>query len=251
MRWQNSETRGLILKTNPVKRDEASTRANWGALWRARAVREAPGIAWASWTASYSPVSSNRSYSCGDSPAARGEGSRSNTSASPASRRVLSSPSRRWLQNCRLRQRGALLAASKCARPAPHSCFPHKRSIFKESGSCAEMSLRGAVRSLLEKKTVPLLKKIKATVRHVRVYHNIMKEERGREIRALTFRTLPRFTNSGLRGRKSEDNEQCYSKVMCGEQRWFLSGISQPYHVSNAVYPFLFIELELQTIRRI
>lgn len=148
MRWQNSR-----------QRDEASTRANWGALWRARAVREAPGIAWASWTAWYSPVSSNRSYSCGDSPAARGEGLRSNTSASPASRRVLSSPSRRWLQNCRLRQRGALLAASKCARPAPHSCFPHKRSIFKESDSCAEMLFRGADRSLLKKKTIPLLKK--------------------------------------------------------------------------------------------
>lgn len=130
------------FKNKSRQRDKASTRANWGALWRARAVREAPGIAWASWTASYSPVSSNRSYSCGDSPAARGEGSRSNISASPASRRVLSSPSRRWLQNCRLRQRGALLAASKCARPAPHSCFPHKRSIFKESDSCAEMLLR-------------------------------------------------------------------------------------------------------------
>lgn len=147
------------LKYKSRQGDETSTRANWGALWRARAVREAPGIAWASWTASYSPVSSNRSYSCGDSPAARGEGSRSNTSASPASRRVLSSPSRRWLQNCRLRQRGALLAASKCARPAPHSCFPHKRSIFKEYDSCAEMLLRGADRSLLKKKTVALLKK--------------------------------------------------------------------------------------------
>ena len=56
--------------------------------------------------ASYSPVQSDRSYSCGDSPAARGESSCSSISASRASRRFPFWPNRHWLQNCRLEQRG-------------------------------------------------------------------------------------------------------------------------------------------------
>lgn len=57
---------------------------------------------WTSWTESYSPVQSNRSCSCGDSPVARGESSCSSISASRASRRFPFSPNRHWLQNCRL-----------------------------------------------------------------------------------------------------------------------------------------------------
>lgn len=56
-----------------------------------------------SWAARYSPVQSARSYSCGDSPVARGESSCSSISASRASRRSPSSPNRHWLQNCRLK----------------------------------------------------------------------------------------------------------------------------------------------------
>lgn len=59
----------------------------------------------------YSPVQPTRSYPRGDSPVARGERSCSSISASGASRRCPFSPNRRWLQNCRLKQRSALFSS--------------------------------------------------------------------------------------------------------------------------------------------
>lgn len=149
-------------------------------------------ITWSSCTAaSYSPSQSTRSYSCGDSPAARGENS--SISASPASRRSPSLSNRHWRQNCRLEQRSTLLASLKM-HFLVRSCFPpvvHLQRI----GLCA------AILNSLETTTPQKL------IRTSDFY-----QKKSYEC-SLTFWALPRFTNSRLRERKWEDNEYYCSKV--------------------------------------
>lgn len=134
---------------------------------------------------SYSPVQSARSCSYGDSPAARGGSSCSSISASRASRRVPSSPSRHWLQNCRLETKRRVISGFKEAFPRASLMF----SIFRAEGTLRKLSCSPQ------------------TGTNTRLCH-----VKQRENERLTFWTLPRFTNSGLRGRKSEDNAHCYSK---------------------------------------
>lgn len=104
---------------------------------------------------SHSPVQLTRSYSCGDSPVARGASSCSSISASRASHRFPSSPNRHSLQNCRLKHKSSSISSEY--KPFSSSlslvCSHYKRvNLQRLSGSSCCNQLR-LIRTL---ETAPL-----------------------------------------------------------------------------------------------
>lgn len=157
---------------------------------------------------SHSPVQLTRSYSCGDSPVARGASSCSSISASRASHRFLSLPNRHSLQNCRLKHKSSSISSDY--KPFSSSlslmCSHYKRVNLQRLSEPSRCNTLRLIRTL---ETAPLFTNWPKCSENVWVHHV---GERG-GISALTFWTLPRFTNSSFwegdrkRKRKTRDNE--------------------------------------------
>lgn len=119
---------------------------------------------------SHSPVQLTRSYSCGDSPVARGASSCSSISASRASHQFPSSPNRHSLQNCRLKHKSSSISSEY--KPFSSSlslvCSHYKRvNLQRLSGSSCCNKLR-LIRTL---ETAPLFTNWPKCSENVWVHH--------------------------------------------------------------------------------
>lgn len=164
---------------------------------------------------------SDRTDSCGDSPAARGASRRSSTSASPASRRCPSSPNRRWLRSCRLKQKRHIWTLR--FPPRGRAASPPRSRTPPLAGGSRQLAPAGR----------PL-----ATVRWgaTKEEHSPSGLSLGLQIAALE---TERHKTKRFIARK------CHSSSGTTDS----PRAQPPYHVSSAVYPFLCIEVELKSIR--